>query len=286
MVWNTVFPTFAIIGIGVLYGRVKGARTSQISDFILYIASPCLIITSLTGRSFPAGELALLVVTGLLFIFVPGLIGLFWIDRRNERSLFLPVMFQNAGTLGLPLALFAWGDVGLSKAIVLYATTAISMYTIGVWISVGLRGFREVFKLPLIYAVIVPFVLNATGRALPEAVAKAVDMLGQSTIPLLLIVLGAFLSQTHKISLSRTIRGVILRLGVGLVIGISVVSLTGVAGVTGKVILLYSLMPSAILTTVLADRYGGDPETIAAIVFTTTVLSLLLIPLLLTILGQ
>jgi predicted permease len=285
VVWNTVFPTFAIIGVGVLYGRLKGARTTQISDFILYISSPCLIITSLIGQSFRAGEMAFLVGTDLLFIFIPGIIGLLFIDRSRDRSLFLPIMFQNTGTLGLPLALFAWGEPGLSKAIVLYATTAISMYTVGVWISAGVRGFSEIFKLPLIYAVTVPFIMNATGTAMPEAVARGVDMVGQSTIPLLLFVLGVFLSRARRISFSRTAAGVLLRLGAGFAIGVTVVTLLGVGGVTGKVILLYSLMPSAILTTVLADKYGGDPETIAAVVFTTTILSLLLIPVLLAVLG-
>jgi predicted permease len=285
VVLETVLPTFAIIGVGFIYGRVTSAGTAQLSDYILYIASPCLIVTSLTGRSFPRDELALLVGTDLLYILLPGLVALFVLDRKREKSLFLPIMFQNTGNLGLPLALFAWGEEGMSKAIILYATTAIALYTFGVWIAAGASRWREVLRMPLIYAVMVPIVLNSLGYRLPGTLHKALDMVGNTMIPLLLVVLGVFLSRAHTVSPGKTVKGVVLRLGVGFVTGVAVVVLLGVGGLTRNVILLYSLMPSAVITTIFAEKFGKDPELVAAIVFTSTVASLILIPILLAFLG-
>lgn len=285
MVLETVLPTFAIIGAGVLYGRLSSAGTSHLSDYILFIASPCLIVSSLTGRSFPRYEMALLIGTDLLYILLPGAVGLMVLDRKRERSLFLPVMFQNTGNLGLPLALFAWGEEGMSRAVILYATTAISLYTFGVWIAAGAKRWREVLKLPLIYAVIVTIVLNDLGYALPVPLDEAIDMVGATTIPLLLFVMGVFLSRAHTVSPGKTMKGVLLRLGVGFLTGIAVVVIFGASGVTRNVILLYSLMPSAIITTILVEKFGGEPELVAAVVFTSTVASLIAIPILLAFLG-
>jgi len=279
VIWNTVLPTFAIIGTGVLYGRLTDARTSQISDYILYVGAPCLIITSLVGRSFDMSEMFLLIGSSLLLMFVPGIIGLLVLDRKRDRSLFLPVMFQNAGALGLPVALFAWGDAGMSKAIVLYATTAICLYSIAVWIAAGKGGWKEAFKLPLIYAVMVPIVMNNLGYSIPEPILKPIDMIGATTIPLLMFILGVFLSRAKKVALRKTAMGVTLRLGVGIITGIAIVTVFHIQELTRDVILLYSIMPSGIMTTVLADRYGGDPELVSSVVFTTTVVSLVLIPI-------
>jgi predicted permease len=281
VVLTTVLPTFAIIGVGFVYGRLTKALTSQISDYILYLAAPCLIITSLLGRSFQVRELALLIGTDLLYVFLPGLLGLLVLDMKTERALFLPIMFQNTGNLGLPLALLAWGDAGMSKAIVLYATTAVSLYTFGVWISAGIREWREVFKLPLVYAVMVPVVMNNLGLSMPASLHRAIDMIGNTTIPLLMFVLGVFLSKSQAVSLRKTVKGVLLRVGVGLVIGFAVVWLFRVEGLARNVILIYSLMPSAVLTTVLADRFRKDPELVAAVVFVSTITSLILIPIML-----
>ncbi len=285
MVLNTVLPTFAIIGVGALYGLLTGARTSQISDYILYVAAPCLIITSLIGRSFETREMILLVGTDLLYIFLPGLLGLILLDRKRDRGLFLPVMFQNTGSLGLPLALFAWGEAGMQKAVVLYATSAVLMYTIGAWIPVGFSKWREIFKLPLVYAVVISIAMNTLGVGMPEPLDRAVSMIGNTTIPLLAFVLGIFLSKAKAVSLGKTVKGVVLRIGVGLLIGFVVVWLLHVEGLTRKVILLYSIMPSAIMTTVFADRYNRNPELVAAVVFVSTIVSLILIPFMLSFLG-
>jgi len=279
VIWNTILPTFAIIGTGVLYGCLTDARTSQISDYILYFGAPCLIVTSLIGRSFDMSEMTLLIGSGLLLIFLPGIVGLFVLDRKKDRFLFLPVMFQNAGALGLPVALFAWGNAGMSKAIVLYATTAICLYSIAVWIAAGRGGWKEAFRLPLIYAVMVPIVLNSLDRSIPEPLLKPIEMVGATTIPLLMFVLGVFLAKARKVSLRKTVIGVVLRMGVGFVTGLAIVTIIHVQGLTRDVILLYSIMPSGIMTTVLADRFGGDSELVSSVVFTTTVVSLILIPI-------
>ncbi|MFQ6104217.1 MAG: AEC family transporter [Candidatus Glassbacteria bacterium] len=285
MVWNTVLPTFAIIGAGVLYGHFSKSQTTQISNYILYLAAPCLIVTSLTGLTFPRREIALLISSDLIYIFLPGLLGLLVLDRRKERALFLPVMFQNTGNLGLPLSLLAWGEAGMSKAIILYATTSISLYTFGVWISAGKGGWKEVLKLPLVYAVLIAIAMNNLGYSMPAPLFRAVDMIGGTTIPLLLFVLGVFLSRIRNVSFRETVKGVLLRVGSGIVIGFAIVTVLGVGGLTRNIILLYSLMPSAVMTTIIADKYGKNPELVSAVVFTGTIVSLILIPIMLSYLG-
>ena len=54
-----------------------------------------------------------------------------------------PMIFGNTGNLGLPLAFFAFGDLGLSYAIIIFAIMAIFSFTYGVWVISGETNFRK-----------------------------------------------------------------------------------------------------------------------------------------------
>ena len=55
---------------------------------------------------------------------------LVWAGRLDRRTFLAPLIFGNTGNLGLPLALFAFGDVGLGYAVVIFAVMAILSFTV------------------------------------------------------------------------------------------------------------------------------------------------------------
>jgi penicillin-binding protein 2 len=48
-----------------------------------------------------------------------------------------PITFGNTGNLGLPIALFAFGQAGFDFAVVIFAVMAILSFTFGVWVVAG-----------------------------------------------------------------------------------------------------------------------------------------------------
>ena len=61
---------------------------------------------------------------------------------------------MNAGNMGIPLALFAFGPAGMQRATLLYVFTAFLQYSLGLYILNGRANWIEILRLPLIYAAI------------------------------------------------------------------------------------------------------------------------------------
>src|SRR5215831_15487162 len=82
---------------------------------------------------------------------------------------YLPALiFPNAGNMGLPLCLFAFGPQGLALAIVFFAVHSILQFTLGVSIAAGTADPGRLLRLPLIYAVALALLFDATGTPMPR----------------------------------------------------------------------------------------------------------------------
>ena len=62
--------------------------------------------------------------------------------------------FSNSGNLGMTIALFAYGSLGLELAIIVFMVTSILHFTIGVSIWSGKWSIKFLAKTPVIYAVV------------------------------------------------------------------------------------------------------------------------------------
>jgi predicted permease len=70
-------------------------------------------------------------------------------------------------------------------------------------------------------------------------------------------------------------------MGGGYLVALLFVWVTGVDGVTRSVLMLVSVMPSAVINFVFAQKYGDGASEVAATVFVSTLVSLVAIPLVL-----
>jgi hypothetical protein len=61
--------------------------------------------------------------------------------------------------------------------------------------------------------------------------------------------------------------------------------LLGAEGLDRKVLLLYSVMPPAVMNAVIAERYRADPELVASAITLGTLVSVLAIPAVLVFAG-
>ena len=65
------------------------------------------------------------------------------------NSFLAPVMFPNAGNMGLPVCLFAFGEEGLALAICFYAVATFIQFSVGMSIWRGSVSARELLSEPL-----------------------------------------------------------------------------------------------------------------------------------------
>jgi len=293
---NNLLPIFLASGAGFLAARYLGVNPRSVSKIAFYIFSPCLVFSLLTSDQLNGDAITQMAVFAALIILIMGAItALIGYALRFERSiiiaLMLTVMFGNAGNFGLSLNLFAFGEEALVYASVYFVTSAILVYTLGIvlasWGKSNLRAsMLGVFKVPVVYAVILALVFRVFDLSLPLPIDRTVSILSDAAIPVMMVLLGIQLyhakwsESTFSLGLSNFLR---LVASPALAIGLSM--LFQLEGPEYQAAVLESAVPTAVLVTVLATEYNIQPAFVTTAVFTSTLLSPLTITPLLAILG-
>ena len=115
-----------------------------------------------------------------------------------------PVLFANTGNMGLPLILFAFGETGFYIGILYMVSTTVLHYTYGILILNYDTSPLEIFKLPLVYSAIGGVLLSISEIQVPTSVFRAVDLLGEASIPTMIFALGYKLSEVRLISVGSS----------------------------------------------------------------------------------
>lgn len=283
-VLTIVAPVFLLAGIG--FGWVKiGLKydTAFVSRLAMNLAVPCLVFLALAqGDIDPvaAGRLsvATLVVYGAIFIVVRALCAALSLD---SRTFWAPLVFGNTGNLGLPLALFAFGETGLGYAVVVFSVTCILQFTVGVWSVAGggnpLRALRE----PMVGATLMGALFLWQGWTVPEIAMNAMNLLGQMGIPLMLLTLGVAVARMKPEGIGRmtvlSASKVAICAGLGLIIGLAF----GLDHMTLGVLVMQLATPVAVSSYLLAVRYGADAPPVAGLVVVSTAMSVVSLPIIL-----
>jgi predicted permease len=199
----------------------------------------------------------------------------------------LTSMFNNAGNLGLPVSLFAFGETALAYATLYFVTVSTLNNTVGVVIaSLGSTNIKQavlgLFRVPALYSILLAFIIINQGWHLPLFLERSVGLAANAAIPLMLVLLGLQFQNIrwagHGLPLGVTN---IIRLLVSPVIALVLSPVFGLAGVSRQAGILESAMPAAVLTTVIATEFNIEPAFVTAAVFTSTLLSPLTLTLLL-----
>ncbi len=134
-VLEVIAPVILLAGAGWIW---KKRELPYDIDFITRIgmlfSMPCLIFSVLTSVEIEADAFQTMAIASLVLYSLVGAatLGLCLVARLDRRTYLAPLIFANTGNTGLPLCLFAFGDVGLAYAIVLFAIMAVLSFTIGV----------------------------------------------------------------------------------------------------------------------------------------------------------
>ncbi len=279
-----IAPIFVCATLGYGWARTKRTwDTEFVTTLTYYIGTPCLVFSTLTSTPLTASAFVAMAgaagaaLGGFLVIGVIVLL----VFRLPLRPYLPPLIFPNAGNMGLPLCLFAFGDAGLALGIAYFTVTSVSNFTLGVWISSGSTSPKQFLKTPLIYAVAAALAAMATATEVPLWIANTTDLIGGLTIPLILITLGVSLAKLKVSNIRRSFGLSIFRLVLGFGVGWGIAYMFGFDGMERGIVILQSAMPVAVFTYLFAQRYDNAPEDVAGTVVVSTALSFLSMPLLL-----
>ncbi|MDP1520992.1 AEC family transporter [Porticoccus litoralis] len=290
--WNVMAPVLIVIGLGFCWGRSRVPYASEfVTRAVMNIGAPCLVVSAISqadisGEGFAQVAIAASVVlagTALLGAIVIRLMG------GDLRALLSPIVFPNTGNMGLPLCLFAFGEEGLALAVAFFMVQMTTLMTFGVALmsrsGTGLWAtLRGLLQQPLIHAIAIALIMLASDVQLPVWVDSTLKLLGDFTIPLMLLTLGVSLSTLSTTGWWRSMGLSLLRIVGGLAFAWLAVTWMGMSGPARNVVLLQAIMPAAVFNYLLALKYDREPAAVAGIVVASTVMALVAVPLLLAIL--
>ena len=279
-----VAPVFMLAALGFAWVKLGYEyRVAFVTQLAMTLAVPCLIFTALMQSevepsALSAVSLAAIAVYGAITIVLWGFVKFAGIDRRTFLA---PLIFGNTGNLGLPLALFAFGDVGLGYAVVIFAIMGIYSFTFGVWLVSGGGSPLGVVKEPLVGATLLGGLFLWQDWETPKFLTNALTLIGQLAIPLMLITLGVALARLRPTKLGLTVVLSILKAAICVGIAIFVGIWFQLDDVAFAVLVLQVGTPVAVTSYLLAEKYGADAEAVAGLVVVSTLLSVGILPLIL-----
>jgi predicted permease len=283
-------PIVISVGIGFIWGK-SGADypANFISRIVMNVGTPAMIVGSMARVEVDPTVIGEVMLATALAMLLMGLAG--WALLRALKleiaSYLPPLIFPNNGNMGLPLCLFAFGQLGLALALGSFMVMMTATFTVGL-LLVSAGGWRErlkdIARQPIIYSMTIALTLLVTGTRLPLWLDNTVTLIGGFAIPLMTITLGVSLANL-KISIWRLGLGFsIARSFGGFALGWLSCWLLDVEGIARSVVLLQAAMPVAVFNYLLALRYDRQPQEVAAMVVISTLLAFVTLPFLLAVL--
>lgn len=278
---GVIVPVFLIVAVGFFYARRTRPDLAVFNRITLDVLAPMLVYTALADRGFRLQEHSLLLAGALVLILACG--ALAWLLARatgtSPRTLVPVVMLNNCGNMGLPLALLAFGPANFGAAVALFSVSNLVHFSLGARITSAHARTRDLLLSPLMLASALGFASTATGLRPPDMVFTGMKLMGDAMLPLMLFALGVRLTALRRQDLSRGLLGAFARPLIGLVLALPLASALGLTGAARGQLILFAALPPAVLQFMLAERYGQEPERVAAMILLGNALAVVFIPL-------
>ncbi|KRC30356.1 AEC family transporter [Acidovorax sp. Root219] len=278
---SILFPLFAIAALGYAVGRRMKPDLSTANQLNLAVFVPALVFGAMAGKDFRVQDHLPLLLATLLLIAGTGVVG--WLVARalgmQPKTLVPPMMFNNCGNLGLPLAVLAFGQEALAPAIAMFVVSNALQFSFGIWLLDHQARLRTVWTSPSILAAIAGLVVGMADLALWPPLLTAIRMVGDVSIPLMLFALGARLADSRIQSIGFGLFGAVLRPVAGMAIAWAVAWGVGLAPREQGLLLVFGALPPAVINFIFAERYRQEPEKVASMVLIGNLAALVFLPI-------
>lgn len=281
-VLEIVAPVGLLGAIGYLWVRTGHEyRMEFITRLSMTLSVPALIFTALMKTELDPGALtavtlAAIAAYGALTLILWGVVKVLGFDRRTYLA---PLIFGNTGNVGLPLALFAFGEAGLGYAVVIFAVMMVWSFTFGIWLVSGGGSVLRVIREPAMAATLLGALFLWQGWQTPVWLTNSLTLLGQIAIPMMLITLGVAVARLTPGRLGRAVWLSVMRGGLTVAVAVAIGRFFALDPVAFAVLVVQISTPVAVTSYMLAEKYGADADAVAGLVIASTLLAVITLPI-------
>lgn len=292
-VLNKIISLFLIILIGA-YGTRKSIINEEVNKglrkILLEITLPLLVINSFSFE-FSEGmgrNVLISFIYSIAFMIVGAIISyifLFPFKGEKKKILHFANVFSNCGFIGFPIINSIFGAEGVVYTSIFNMVFTIALWTYGVMIfsdKMSKDNIKKVLLKPAIIAVYLGIPMMLFNIKLPAFLLDTTKIVGDMTAPISMIIVGSILSKVKikdvfkefSIYYGSLIKLIIIPLGLLIIKKVLNDNSTII-----NTIIIVQAMPAAAMTSIFAADFNKEKEYSAIIVFITTLLSIITIPI-------
>jgi predicted permease len=275
-----ILPVFSIILLGYLYARRVKPDMAMVNRISMEVLAPALVFSALASKDFDIAANKLLMLGSVGVVLGSGLLA--WPYARllhtDPRTFVPPMMFNNCGNMGLPLAVLAYGTAGFAPMVALFTISNLLHFTLGVWIVDHHARFGNLLRNPIVIATILGFAFAVVHPPIPEWLTVAIKLVGDALIPMMLLSLGVRLYEVRWDDWRLGIVGGLVCPLTGLAIAALLAPWLGLDRMQQGLLILFGCLPPAVLNFMVAEQFRQEPAKVASIVVIGNILSIVFVP--------
>ncbi len=276
-----ILPVFLIIMVGYFYARRVKPDMAMVNRISMTILAPALIFSALASKDFDVGAYKLLMVASVGVVLGSGLLA--WPFARllhaNPRTFVPPMMFNNCGNMGLPLAVLAFGQAGFSAMVALFTISNLLHFTLGTWLVDHNARFGSLLRNPMVWSTFLGFAFAIVHPPMPEWASVGIKMVGDALIPMMLLSLGVRLYEVRWDDWHLGVIGGLVCPLTGIAMAALLAPLLGLDPMQTGLLILFGALPPAVLNFMVAEQFKQEPAKVASIVLIGNVLSVVFVPI-------
>ena len=278
-----------LMSVGILLSRrgfLSPQGTKDLGAILLRIIIPCVIVKSYITTYSRERLLELALSAGLAlvaFILAMGIAYLVYGKRRRIEN--FAAAFCNAGFIGIPLAQAVIGDEGVFYMAASVALLNLFQWTYGVYIMTDRKDSiraKTIVKNPVVIAIVVGIALFLSRLPVPGILTSTLGYIAGMNTPVAMILMGTYMAKLpwRKLLDNRAYGCVLLRLVVNPAVVLAVFWALPISNQNvALAAYLAAATPVGANICVFAQQYDCDYEFSVVTVCLSTVLSIVTVPL-------
>jgi hypothetical protein len=274
-------PVLLIVTVGYFYARRVKPDMAQVNRISMNVLAPALIFSALSSKSFDVFADAPLILGSIGIVLGSGLLA--WpfakLLREDHRTFVPPMMFNNCGNMGLPLAVLAFGEKGFGPMVALFVVSNLLHFTLGAWIIDHHARFGKLLRNPMVLSTIAGFAFTILHPPLPPWLSVTFKMVGDGLIPMMLLSLGVRLTGIDWRDARLGVVGGLVCPLTGLAMAGILAPFLGLTPMQTGLLFLFGALPPAVLNFMVAEQYRQEPGKVASIVLVGNVMSVIFVPI-------
>ncbi len=302
--FETVLPLFVVIFVGLLFSKTGAANVHWIdvlNKYALWIGFPALVIVSLMQLESELASYLPLILANSAYIVGSTLLAfpiaaLFRLPIKVKQSLFLILPYGNVAYLGIPVLENAYGEKILPVAAIIAAVYVFWMLTLSLLlvelhhektVHAG-RLAKSLLKNPLLLAVFAGVAIVYFSIPVPRFAEETLQFFSQSVTAVVLFSLGIFLGMQKTGDPREWVRVALYSFTAMIVLPAVFYILLRNFSIPSeeiKATILEAAMPLGLTPYALSVQYNLESKLFARIVVFATMVSIIILPIWLMVLG-